>query len=220
MNSHAERYFLNEDEKNRILDGSMLQDTHMDKLLFMISKLTNNEFRSTLSVQNLDRVKEVPRNKEHIQIIHSCNDNCKKCKGGHWICLYFNTKEFIVYDSYNSPYEDKNKNKIKKELNKAQKQFVRLLFPYMDEYPPVPYPEVDQQQNQFDCGVFAIAFATSLVFQKDPSLLEYDYSLMRSHLFEMFTQHNALIHFPIIREKEGSTTIFYNYLPKEIDIEI
>uniref|UniRef100_A0ABD2W2U1 Ubiquitin-like protease family profile domain-containing protein n=1 Tax=Trichogramma kaykai TaxID=54128 RepID=A0ABD2W2U1_9HYME len=99
-------------------------------------------------------------------------------------------------------------------------QMPRLLFPYMDEYPPVPYPEVDQQQNQFDCGVFAIAFATSLVFQKDPSLLEYDYSLMRSHLFEMFTQHNALIHFPIIREKEGSTTIFYNYLPKEIDIEI
>ncbi|CAB0033051.1 unnamed protein product [Trichogramma brassicae] len=40
-------------------------------------------------------------------------------------------------------------------------QISRQLFPNMDEYPPIRYPEVDQQQNNLDCGVFAIAFATS-----------------------------------------------------------
>ncbi|KAL7295127.1 hypothetical protein TKK_0011594 [Trichogramma kaykai] len=163
MNLYENRYFLDENDRSKILDGSKLQDIHVDKILFMINKLTNNEFRSTLLAQNLDRIEMVPRNKTHIQIIHSCNDNCKKCIGGHWVCLYFNTKEFFVYDSYRS-LDEEEKNK-KKELNKAQKLFVKKLFPYIDEYPPVRYPRVQKQKNDNDCGVFAIAFATSLVFQ-------------------------------------------------------
>ena len=39
-----------------------------------------------------------------------------------------------------------------------------------------------KQGNGFDCGVFAIAFATSLANGQDPSSLLYDPSKLRNHL--------------------------------------
>ena len=42
---------------------------------------------------------------------------------------------------------------------------------------------VQQQNNGVDCGVFAIAFATSLAFGKDPTETIYDERLLRKHLF-------------------------------------
>lgn len=39
-----------------------------------------------------------------------------------------------------------------------------------------------QQQNSFDCGVFAIAFATSLVFGQNPSDVIYNTHHLRKHL--------------------------------------
>ena len=33
---------------------------------------------------------------------------------------------------------------------------------------------VQQQLNAFDCGVFAVAFATDLVYGKDPAVQYYD----------------------------------------------
>ncbi|CAB0032907.1 unnamed protein product [Trichogramma brassicae] len=100
MNLYENRYFLDEKDRNKILDGSKLQDIHVDKILFMINKLTNNEFRSTLLAQNLDRVEMVPRDKTHIQIIHSCDDDCKQCIGGHWVLIIYihcKYKVFIIY---------------------------------------------------------------------------------------------------------------------------
>lgn len=39
-----------------------------------------------------------------------------------------------------------------------------------------------RQRNGFDCGVFAIAFATSLAHGEDPSKLTYVLSQLRKHL--------------------------------------
>jgi len=40
---------------------------------------------------------------------------------------------------------------------------------------------VEQQPNNFDCGVFALAFATSLTYNQDPTRLSYNN--LRSHLY-------------------------------------
>ena len=41
---------------------------------------------------------------------------------------------------------------------------------------------VQQQANGSDCGVFAIAFATCLTFETDPSKITFDIHGMRPHL--------------------------------------
>ena len=41
---------------------------------------------------------------------------------------------------------------------------------------------VQQQDNGVDCGLFALAFATSLAFGDDPCLTVYDSSKLRQHL--------------------------------------
>ena len=41
---------------------------------------------------------------------------------------------------------------------------------------------VQQQTISVDCGLFAIAFATSLVFGEDPANVTYDSEKLRMHL--------------------------------------
>ena len=41
---------------------------------------------------------------------------------------------------------------------------------------------MQQQADGVDCGVFAIVYATSLAFSKNPSLCSYNVPLMRQHL--------------------------------------
>ena len=44
-----------------------------------------------------------------------------------------------------------------------------------------PMP-VQKQRNDSDCGVFAIASSTCLVFGDDPTFVDFDVLRMRSHL--------------------------------------
>ena len=46
----------------------------------------------------------------------------------------------------------------------------------------VRFIDVEQQTNNSDCGVYAIAYATSLCFSEDISCIQYCVSKMRSHL--------------------------------------
>ena len=42
---------------------------------------------------------------------------------------------------------------------------------------------VQQQPNAIDCGLFAIAFATDLLYGNSPSNVSYEHEKMRQHLF-------------------------------------
>ena len=44
-----------------------------------------------------------------------------------------------------------------------------------------PMP-VQQQTNGSDCGIFAIAFSTCLVFGEDPTFVNFDAQTMRTNL--------------------------------------
>lgn len=43
---------------------------------------------------------------------------------------------------------------------------------------------VQQQGNGSDCGVFSIAFATCIVYGKNPSIVTFDVPQMRPHLYK------------------------------------
>ncbi|XP_043479916.1 uncharacterized protein LOC122509746 [Leptopilina heterotoma] len=78
-------------------------------------------------------------------------------------------------------------------LNEDQKNYLIKLYPFK---PPVVFAAVHQQRvGSVDCGVFAIAYATSLYFNTMPNTLDYVYDEMRQHIRLMFT-NNHLIPFP------------------------
>ena len=156
-----DRYALSLDEQKMVLDGSSrLTDKHIEKFHDMLR--TNSEFdpRSTLYNQRIERIREHPRDKPHLQLLHSCeNHRCLNCVGGHWICCYYDMDAIFIYDSLNN-----------KKLHRVTETFLRKLFPFFDEVPKY-FKRVQCQQNIYDCGVLSIVFATSVFFKKDLSLL-------------------------------------------------
>ena len=55
---------------------------------------------------------------------------------------------------------------------------------------------VQQQKNGVDCGLFSIAFATTLALGGDRSAANYDAALLRAHLIKCF-DNNLLVEFPV-----------------------
>ena len=128
--------------------------------------------------------------------MHSCEDLCKNCVGGHWICFYYDGKNIFISDSINS-----------NQLNVSNEMFLRKLFPHFDEIPKY-FQIVQYQNNADDCAVFAIAFAISLFFQQNPSKIIYDTDQMRYHLYDMF-ERNKLTHFPTVTNESPNKHFLY-----------
>lgn len=101
---------------------------------------------------------------EFIQLLH--------VNGNHWVCM----------TSIGCPPGDVNlldslmKSVIPQEIQELAEN---LLGPNLNSITSIP---VQQQTNLSDCGVFAIAFATCLVFGQHPSQVTFDIPRMRPHL--------------------------------------
>ena len=70
----------------------------------------------------------------------------------------------------------------------------------------------DIQPNTNDCGVYAIAFAVSLAFGKEPAYLHFENSKMRSHLLNCL-QSGVLTEFPCKPEKRKSLYVQAHTVP-------
>jgi len=170
---------LSSEQKSIIVQGRWLNDLHMDHFNYLLERYSDFRPVGTWRVQAIHRVQPVSINKKHIQILP------ERELGIHWTCCYYDTNNIFVYDSLNT-----------KMLSMCQKQFLEKLFPTYDfiKY-PVQFPVVQEQQNGSDCGVFAIAFAVSLLFNIKPENVRYDVSLMRPHLIKIL-ESNVIEHFP------------------------
>ena len=62
-------------------------------------------------------------------------------------------------------------------------------------------PHVHYQPNYVDCGVFAIAYLVSLLFNNDPASLTYCEGKMRSHLLKSLNE-DRFTPFPLARNEE------------------
>lgn len=54
----------------------------------------------------------------------------------------------------------------------------------------ISFMDVEKQTNAYDCGVFAIAYATELVHGGDPVAWEWDITTMRRHLISCLEKNN------------------------------
>lgn len=112
---------------------------------------------------------------------------------GHYICVHYKHKERRVYIYNSLPGTT---------LYDTQKESIRVLYP---DYKSIEFVKPKTTQNDgVSCGVFAIAYATTVILGKDPRLTPLklykkagaDQSVfLRAHIIKMLTE-NELSLFP------------------------
>ena len=110
----------------------------------------------------------------YIQIWH-----CRQC---HWITISSvgcKAGEVAVYDSLYS------------DLDEVTRHNLQRVFGLSNV--TVHFPNVQKQEGVVDCGLFAIAFATSLAFGQDK--FKFLQEKLRSHLADCF-EHKYMVTFP------------------------
>ena len=204
----VDKYQLSTKDKVIISRGQLLNDVHIERFHYML-RISSEKIlpvivpRSTLLVQKIIRFPEniwiqpIPKNTVHIQILHSCDDFCVKCTNGHWLCSYYDTRFVYIFDSLNQ-----------NKLHVAIEKYLVQLFPYFVkggnfDINKLVFKKVQFQQNQYDCGVLSIAYATSLFFKTDPSNVIYDYKQLRTHLYDLL-QSTELTHFPVLHINQAN----------------
>ncbi|KAJ8682163.1 hypothetical protein QAD02_017955 [Eretmocerus hayati] len=179
-------YALTSADKDLVSAGKKLRDTHVDKFHQLIQNCTSIIPRTTLYCNRTELIKPIERGTQHVQIIHCCTDRCNKCQLGHWIVFYYDGESCFIYDSLNQ-----------KSLYKNAENFIRALCPFWDHV-SVYYPQVQYQTNEVDCGPHAMAMATSVVFNEDPSSVEYRIEDLRKHILIM-CEKSILMPFPKLK---------------------
>lgn len=106
----------------------------------------------------------------------------------HWVTSAYIGGHVCLYDSY-----------VSAVLTKSLKTQLKLVYQgkadkngslIVNEMP------VQQQENSYDCGLFAIAFAFHLAQGDEPSALNFDCQKMRQHLVACF-ENEVMSSFPM-----------------------
>ena len=182
------KLIFSEREKYIILSKEMLTDESINLAMNMIHEqfpqiggLTDS------SIGKLQQFDIVPPTAQYIQILH--------CEPLHWVCVanMSNLKSdnhfHMLYDSL--------------AATKAREDVVDQVVDYsscLEKKLIIKRMPVQQQQNGVDCGLFALAFATSLAFGEDPCKNTYDVKRLRPHLLECLKKQQ-LVPFPTSTDK-------------------
>lgn len=111
-------------------------------------------------------------NGEFVQILN--------CFGEHWICVtnkLCKPNEIKVYDSMRTGH-----------VCTSTKEAIAVLLNSTKSYFFLTFPDVQQQQGGFDCGLYSLAFSFSLCAGIDPSTVVYNQTNFRSHLIHCLKQ--------------------------------
>ena len=93
-------------------------------------------------------------------------------RGDHWSSIHCEHHSVHIYDSVYSTVDEHTKQVILNLFDKSKTDIVQV--------------SVNQQVGSKDCGLFAIAIATSLLFGDDVEKIKYRQHEMRSHLDSCF----------------------------------
>ena len=163
-------------DKKIIEDGSQLTDKHIQ----LAQTLIRGQFPRIGELQSTllqERYHNLPSNS--IQVVHCL-------KRHHWIVasnVLSASGHVHIYDSLHTTTDEEST------------ELVKNMFGTEDSF--VNIPKIKIQMGGADCGLFAIAYVTSLAHGDDPSVISYEQIKMRGHLIECFTK-GKLIPFPIV----------------------
>ena len=147
----------------------------MQTILFKNFPLISGFEDTTLGPLNMFSVQTV----DFAQVLHENN---------HWVTVSLPTERatsvVYLYDSLQK--ETLNKNLVKQiaRLRKSEDAELRAIS-----------KAVQQQGNGYDCGIFAIAFATDIAYNHKPEQRTYNQSVMRKHLLAQL-ENETMTPFP------------------------
>jgi len=153
------------------LDGAIIHSAQV--LLQKINPLIEGFQRPMLGpVRNFSIVSG-----EFVQILHTGHD--------HWVCVSSVGCPPGTVKLFDSLYHDI----ISQEVEDQVKDLLA------DSFQKLEFAPCQQQRNGSDCGVFAIAFATSIVFGSAQQNMTFDIAEMRPHLVACL-KAGVMIQFP------------------------
>lgn len=172
------------------LHDKWLTDLHIDHAQHLLARYCSSlsGFQSTVLFESCLSVKVPTRKFIQILNVHS----------NHWLtvsnidCAENSIK---VFDSMANSHGLQNDDKFNCQ--------VASLLDYSSGSIRVINVDVKQQEGYSDCGLFAIACATSLCFGMPPENQNYAQELMRSHLADCF-RNGVMMPFPVV------STSFFN----------
>ena len=118
---------------------------------------------------------------DFVQILHT--------GGNHWVCVSSIGCEKGFVNLYDSLFYDVI-------LDDLEQQVRNLIG---EDFKAISVVPVQQQLNGSDCGVFAIAFATVLVYNLDKNIPEFNVHQMRTHLSTCL-KNGLITPFPVIEQ--------------------
>ena len=96
----------------------------------------------------------------------------------HWICIFVNNANSEV-EIYDSLYSTISLSLVDQVIDLLHTQSGKITFKSM---------EMQKQKGNSDCGVYAIAVATALCYQEDPTIICWNIESMRRHLLKCLEQ--------------------------------
>ena len=167
------KYNLHKVDMDNLENDTDLTDT----IIYLAQEILQDQFPNMEGLEDpvLGPVLKFSEHRgEFVQILYT--------GGHHWVTVSnigCQKGDINYFDSFSSG----------KPTSLVSKQIARMLHEEGPRIKIVVQP-VQQQTNLVDCGVFAIAFATSLVNAEDPCKVQYDHTLLRSHLKESLMSSN------------------------------
>ena len=160
--------------------GSRLDDDSLDEFLRIVRTKYGFETQSVQYMYCHPTLVEPVESTRSIQLIGGNRTD-------HWRCLAYDGSRLRVYDSLPSG---------KYELVNEEKEYIRLRYPTIREI-DITFKKVQQQPVGVSCGIYASAFATSVVLGRDPCEERYsnDEVLIRRH-FVRIIENESLTLFP------------------------
>ena len=157
-------------ERADLINGEWLDDNIIHSAQLLLVRQADGKFtgfNNPLLLKNLP-----PPDLPFIQIFNA--------SGCHWVVasnIRCDAGTVKLYDS-------SCKSKMDSARDSATNQILANLCKTEEALMSVEMVNVQQQQGGSDCGVFAIAFATALVFGQCPSMRNYTQKKMRQHLLD------------------------------------
>lgn len=174
-------------EKILLNDTAWLTCTIIDEAQQLLKSMTHTSGFQSVAVGRTMQF-EI-QDHEFIQILH--------CNTGHWLTISTigsENSEVFVYDSlYSSASEC------------VQFQISSLLATPLNEI-TLNFVDVQMQSGTYDCGLFAVAFATMLTLGHNPGQFFFDQRAMRRHLWTCLKNKKMLM-FPVIKERRNKQKI-------------
>ena len=119
------------------------------------------------------------------------------CDSGHWLTISTigcNPSEVFMYDSLYSGAS---------ECVQCQ---IATLLASSSSHITLKFVDVQMQSGTYDCGLFAVAFATALVFGCNPGQYFFNQRSMRKHLWSCL-QNQKMSMFPTTKERRRKQNI-------------